>query len=366
MTEPTPTPPDAKVPSPTAAAAPPSDQAKPVPAASVPAAAAAASPKPASVTQTEVPKAPATGAKPAESAKPTAAKPSVPPVPPAPRPPAPAPADASGAPAAQPFRSALPVLTAIGFIFVLVVLAWIWNSQVEMRLRIAELSVPPPPAVEPARVVALETRVKVLEQRIGALESRPVPAPPPPQIVTSDNSAALTAQMTELATRLKAAEQREGSLAERAATAQRVQQALAALDMGEPLGDLPGAPPALARFAKAKPPTEAGLRLSFPIAADAAEKASRPAADGKSLGERILMHASSLVTIRKGNQVLVGAPAATLLGEAQARVEAGDLAGALTVLDGLDSSAAQAMADWRGQAKALLDARAALTQMARG
>ena len=364
MTEPTPTPSDANVPTPTAASAPPAGPAKPAPAASVPPAAATASRKAASATQPEAPKAPAAGAKPAEPAKPAAGKPSVPPAPPVSRPPTPA--DANGTPPAQPFRSALPVLTAIGFIFVLVVLAWIWNSQVDMRLRIAELSVPPPPAVEPARVIALETRVKVLEQRIGALESRPVPAPPPPQIVTSDNSAALTAQMTELATRLKAAEQREGSLAERAATAQRVQQALAALDMGEPLGDLPDAPPALARFAKAKPPTEAALRLSFPTAADAAEKASRPAADGKSLGERILMHASSLVTIRKGSQVLVGAPAATLLGEAEARVEAGDLAGALTVLDGLDSAAAQAMADWRSQAKALLDARAALTQMARG
>jgi len=171
--------------------------------------------------------------------------------------------------------------------------------------------------------------------------------------------------LAELETRLKDAEQRQGTLADRAAQAQRVQEAEAALEAGEPLGDIPGAPPAVARFAHGRPPTEAALRLAFPAAAEAAEQASRPSIDGKSLGERVLMHVSSLLTVKQGNRVLVGAPATTVLGEAGARLEAGDLAGALAALDALDSAAAQAMAGWRGDAKALLDARAALAQMAR-
>ena len=282
---------------------------------------------------------------------------------------------------AQASRSALPVLTAIGFIFVLLAVAWVWNSQIDLYKRLASLPPPPPPGVEAARVAALEGRLNALEQRITAqdqrltaIENRPPPAPPPASppppapepSLGADQAAALTAQMTGLEARLKTAEQRQGTLAEQAAQAQRVQQALAALEVGEPLGDLPGAPPALARFAHAKPPTEAALRLAFPAAADAALAASRPSVDGKSLGERIMMHASSLVTVKQGGRVLIGAPAATVLGEAQARLEAGDLAGALAALDALDSAAAQAMAGWRGDARALLDARAALSKLARG
>jgi hypothetical protein len=62
----------------------------------------------------------------------------------------------------------------------------------------------------------------------------------------------------------------------------------------------------------------------------------------------------------------VGAPAAVVLGTARDRLEAGDLAGAVAALDGLDGPAAQAMAPWRAHAQSLLDARAALAAMARG
>ncbi|MFZ8417732.1 hypothetical protein ACO1L7_14715, partial [Staphylococcus aureus] len=54
------------------------------------------------------------------------------------------------------------------------------------------------------------------------------------------------------------------SAAGRAARLTRVQAAVMALQAGEKLGDIPDAPPALARFAAAAPPTEAGLRETFP------------------------------------------------------------------------------------------------------
>jgi hypothetical protein len=266
------------------------------------------------------------------------------------------------------------VLSAIGFVLLLVALGWVWTNQREMAQQISALSVPPPPApepppsVDPARVAALETRLKGLEQRLGALENRPAPvAPAPAPAPVVDNSAALAAQaaVAALEQRVKDDEARQTAQAAKNAEAQRLQIAALALDAGEPLGDLAGAPPALARFAHAKPPTEAELRLSFPAAADAAIAASRPSTDGKSLGERILMHASSLVTVRQGATVVVGTPASTVTGAAQARLDAGDLAGAVAALGGLDSGAAQAIAGWRSDAQALLDARAALAQMAR-
>jgi hypothetical protein len=78
-----------------------------------------------------------------------------------------------------------------------------------------------------------------------------------------------------------------------------------------------------------------------------------------------MLHARSLVTVKHGDQVLLGTSASSVLGAAQARLDAGDLAGAVAALDGLDAAAATAMASWRGQAQGLLDARNALAQMAR-
>jgi hypothetical protein len=367
MTNPSPTDPDAA----------------PVPAPATPAAAAAIPDTPSvPAAPAAAPSAPSPAASAASAPKPSPSA-SFPPGPRPPRGSAPAPAPSPDvvAPPAPAGRSALPVLTVIGFIFVLLALAWVWNSQLELSQRVAALSVPPPappPSVEPARVAALESRLTGLEQRLGEMESRPAPAPAPAPApdaspapasasgVDAAAAASLAAQVSALEARLKDDEQRQGALATRAALAERLQQAAAALEAGQPLGDLPDAPPALARFAHANPPTEAALRLAFPAAAAAAVQASRPSADGKSLGERILMHMSSLLTVKQAGRVVVGAPAATVLDIAQARLEAGDLEGALAALDALDSAAAQAMAGWRGDAKALLDARAALAQMAHG
>jgi hypothetical protein len=73
--------------------------------------------------------------------------------------------------------------------------------------------------------------------------------------------------------------------------------------------------------------------------------------------------AQTLVTVRQGDTVLVGAPAAVTLNAARGKLDAGDLAGAVAALSALDGPAAKAMAGWRSDAQALLDARAALTSL---
>ena len=161
-------------------------------------------------------------------------------------------------------------------------------------------------------------------------------------------------------------EQQNARIGERATRLALVQTAQAALAAGEPLGDLPGAPPAISRFGRTRPPTEAALRLAFPDAAARAVAASKPSTEGETIGQRMWQNARALVTIRQGDRVLVGPPAAETLGRARDRLDAGDLAGAVAALGSLDGPAAQAMADWRDQAQALLDARAALAGMARG
>ena len=154
------------------------------------------------------------------------------------------------------------------------------------------------------------------------------------------------------------------ALADKAGRIGRIQAAQTALDAGQPLGDLPGAPASLARFATARPPTEAQLRLSFPKAARAAEEASRPSGEGKPFLDRMWTRAQDLVTLREGDQVILGDPAAGVIARAKSALLAGDLAGAVAALDALSGPAAQAMAAWKSQAQSLLDARAALAVMA--
>ncbi len=154
------------------------------------------------------------------------------------------------------------------------------------------------------------------------------------------------------------------ALADKAVRIGRIQAAQSALDSGQPLGDLPGAPPSLSRFAHAAPPTEAALRLSFPAAASAAEQASRPSTEGQPFLDRMWLRAQDLVSLREGDHVLVGDPASGVIARARRALVAGDLAGAVAALDGLSGPAAQAISGWRAQAQSLLDARAALATMA--
>lgn len=130
------------------------------------------------------------------------------------------------------------------------------------------------------------------------------------------------------------------------------------------MGDIPGAPPALTRYAAAKPPTEAELRLAFPAVERAALAASRPDIQGKPFLDRAWARAQTLVTVRQGDDVVVGDAASGILARAHTALEAGDLAGAVAILSDLKGVAAQPVASWLDDAKGLLAARAALADMA--
>ena len=244
------------------------------------------------------------------------------------------------------------------------------SAPLEQRVQAIEARVAAlerrPAAAQPAPVAAAGSTVAApdlgpLQARIAALEQRPPPAPAP----NPDASLAprVTADEARLATLEKTAEL-PAQLADRANRVARIQAAFIALSAGRPLGDLPGAPPALARYATAAPPTEAGLRLAFPAAAQAALAAARPAPGDKPFMERIWAEAQDLVTIRQGEHVLVGDPAAGVLAHARTALDAGDLAGAVASVGSLSGPAAQALAAWLDQARGLLAARAALADLA--
>lgn len=255
--------------------------------------------------------------------------------------------------------------------------------------RLAELG-PKLSALEP-KVAALEPKVAALEPKLEALENRPAPPPPDFGPITAQLDAGLAKQSAELskqsadlkglATRVNTVEGRVtaaekqgsaitgqlGSLTERAQRVARAQTAAAALEAGQKLGEIPGAPPALVRFAYNAPPTEAALRMSFNNAAEAAEQVSQPAIlNNQPFAARLWTRAQQSVSVRQGDHVVLGDPVAGVLARARQALDAGDLASAVSALDGLSgpAAAAPAMVDWVGQARTVLEARAALAAMA--
>lgn len=267
------------------------------------------------------------------------------------------------------------VLTALAVALLVTGLAVVWQQQRETEAAMV-------PAADVAalreqlrtlqqRLAQLEQRpaasapamdLRPLEGRIAALEQRPAPAAQPvPDPGLADRMAALDRRLAQAE---QAATQAQQASAARLARIARLQSAMAALEAGRALGEIPGAPPALARFAATPPPSEAGLRLAFPGAAQRARDASRTGGDEAGVGERVWQRVRALVTVKEGETVLLGSPAATTLGLAAEKLAAGDLAGSVAALDGLDPGAAAEMAAWRGQAEALQAARAALAKMA--
>jgi hypothetical protein len=304
-------------------------------------------------------------------------------------------------------QNLLPILYLVGFVVLAAGIVALWLNPPTVA--------PPPPSPE---IATLRQEVRTLQEQVARMEQRPAPAAPAPtdlapltarvaalearkptppvdlapveaSIAALEHrpitDPALSAKVDALALRLDALSssvQTSGAalqgrlaplerdagqitaLADRATRIARIQAARAALESGVKLGDLPGAPAALARYATAAPPTEASLRLSFPAVADAAMQASKPDVDDKPFLNRAWATAQELVTLRQGDHVILGDPAAGILTRARAAVDAGDLAGAVADLGALTGPAAATVAGWKAQAQGLLDARSALADMA--
>lgn len=182
-----------------------------------------------------------------------------------------------------------------------------------------------------------------------------------------DAQAGLTRQMAADATAIAALQadihRIDASLGQ-AVKAAQVEAALGALQAGRKLGDIPGAPAAVARFATEAPPTVADLRRAFPEVAAKALAASQTTDQGGGFANRVWQRAQNLVTVRQGDRVLVGDPAAGVIARARDDIDAGDLAGAVDALSKLTGPAEQAVASWVQSARSVLAARTALREMA--
>ncbi|HTI02350.1 MAG TPA: mitofilin family membrane protein [Acidisoma sp.] len=179
--------------------------------------------------------------------------------------------------------------------------------------------------------------------------------------------AALQQQLSDLSDKAKSLAQDTQNLPQLTAQSARIGQVMQAEDAlasGKPLGSIPNAPSALVKFETTPPPTEASLRLAFPAAARAAEKAGGPRDATGGFWHRVWLRVQNLVTLRQGDRVIVGDQTGGTLAHARRLLDAGDLSGAVTVLATLQGPAAEAMASWIDQAKALIAARQALADMA--
>ncbi|WP_207537758.1 hypothetical protein [Sabulicella rubraurantiaca] len=118
------------------------------------------------------------------------------------------------------------------------------------------------------------------------------------------------------------------------------------------------APPELARFADRAPPTEAQLRASFEEAVRNARNAAPPADTLTRLG--------TMLTIRRGEEVVVGDAAEAVIERARRALEAGELEAALDHLRGLPEATRNAMRPWMEEAQAVASARATLRRLGQG
>jgi hypothetical protein len=146
----------------------------------------------------------------------------------------------------------------------------------------------------------------------------------------------------------------------------QVNAAEMALTAGRPLGSIPNAPPALARFATTAPPTEAGLRLGFAAASKQALQVSLPDTEGKPFFDRVLARLQDfrLITVRQGDHVVIGNSTAAILAHARVLLEVGDLSDAIKAVATLTGPPASKMAPWLADATALQSAREALASLA--
>ena len=70
------------------------------------------------------------------------------------------------------------------------------------------------------------------------------------------------------------------------------------------------------------------------------------------------------MTVRQGDRVLLGDPAAGVLARARTALDAGDLTGAVAAVSSLSGRRPPRWPAWLADAKALLQARAGLADMA--
>ncbi len=240
-----------------------------------------------------------------------------------------------------------------------------------LRQQLAALPAAPPAAGGDAPSTP---GLAALEQRIAALEGRSaVPAAPVDMQPVQDAVARLQAEVNDLTSRvdgLAGLGNRQTQM-QTAALAMGFSALRTAAERGEPIGselqmlgqlgadakDLA----ALQQLADGAP-TVASLQAQLPAVAEAVLAAGAATRDEGGFFSRLWGNASSLVTITPTEPV-EGDSVPAILSRMQARVKAGDLAGALAERQALPEAAAAASADWAAAAGRRVDLDRAIAEV---
>ena len=238
-------------------------------------------------------------------------------------------------------------------------------SALDRRVAAAEQGVAQVDTKIDGKVRPLDARVAAADAKLGQVGAT-VDAAIASKLAAAE--AATTARVNQIGSQLGAqVDAKVGALTDTSRKFAQAQAAMAAMEGGQKLGIIAGAPPALTRYADTAPPTDFALKQAFSAAAAAATRASVPDAGGeRPFLDRLWSRAQQSISLREGDRVLVGDPVTGTLAQARRALDGNDLGAALAALQGLSGPPRAAMNDWIGQAQGVLDARAALAQMARG
>lgn len=292
----------------------------------------------------------------------------------------------------RPRRDSLPWVFGAGFLLLAAAIAYLWVNMTPadttmrdskdldaVNQRISDLDAKldridhRPQPVSAADFAKLSARIDALDGRLAnqtEVASKVDTVSGRIDALSSRSQTALDAlkqQLADLSGQVSAQQNAAGNLdalGKRLDLMAKLQKAAFALSVGEPVGEVPGAPPSLSKYAHTPPPTEAQLRLSFPQAEARALAKPQPDTVAAPFMDRVWEKAQGLVTVRRGDDVVVGDATAMALNQARSALQAGDLPGAIKAVESLKGDPAQAMASWLAEAKDLENARAALAQMA--
>ncbi|MBZ9937465.1 hypothetical protein LB518_14260 [Mesorhizobium sp. BR1-1-16] len=244
------------------------------------------------------------------------------------------------------------------------------------------------PAIDPERITALEsglTRLESqqasagegpsadlqpIEQRLAALEARPVETPAPAVDLQplEQKLSALDSRIGEIEAHPPSDPATEAAARTIALTALR--QAArsdrpfdAELAAFRTLGGDEAALAALAPLAANGAPSVASLQASFPAAADAVRSASRRIDPEAGFIDRLAASAGSLVSVKPAGPVEGSSPTA-IVSRMESMVDKGDLAAALAESDALDATSKSALAGWADAARRRVAIDTALAALA--
>lgn len=219
-------------------------------------------------------------------------------------------------------------------------------------------------AIEQSAAQRAAQAEQTVTQRLAAIEQSANQRAAQAEQAATQRIAALEQSTAERVAPLQDALRRLGATEARTERLGSIAALRTQLDAGQPLGAalqrLGGTPPeALARYASAAPPTEASLRLSF-------EEAIRQARTATTGQDSLTARLNSLLTVRRGDEVLWGDTSEVQIERARRALEAGDVEGALAALGRLPEANRAALRGWTAEAEALVAARAALRSLAAG